>query len=154
MKFNTRLFGEVDIADDKILYFENGIIGFENLKKFTLIFDSEKEDAGKVIWLQSLEEEAYALPLINPRNVMKDYNPVVDDELLAPLGEFADEDLMIFVTIRVPANIENMTANLKAPVVINSNNKKACQIVVQNDDYLVKQPIYESLKAAKERAGE
>lgn len=154
MKFSTRLFGEVDIADDKVLAFDNGIIGLENLKKFTLIYDSEKEDAGRIIWLQSLEEAEYALPMINPRNVMKDYNPVVDDELLAPLGEFADEDLLIFVTIRVPEDITNMTANLKAPIIINASNKKACQIVVQNDDYLVKQPVYESLKAAKERAGE
>jgi len=154
MKFNTRLFGEVDIAEDKVLSFDSGIIGIENLKKFTLIYDSEKEDAGKIIWLQSLEEGAYALPVINPRNVMKDYNPVVDDELLAPLGEFKDEDLMILVTIRVPENIEDMTANLKAPIVINAENRKACQIVVQNEDYMVKQPVYEMLKAAKERAGE
>ncbi|MBO5228132.1 MAG: flagellar assembly protein FliW [Lachnospiraceae bacterium] len=154
MKFNTRLFGEVDIAEDKVLSFENGIIGLENLKKFTLIYDSEKEDAGKIIWLQSLEEETYALPVINPRNVMKDYNPVVDDELLAPLGEFKDEDLMILVTIRVPENIEDMTANLRAPIVINADNRKACQIVAQNEDYMVKQPVYEMLKAAKERAGE
>jgi len=101
MIINTRLFGEIDIAEEKILSFDNGIIGLENLKKFTLIYDSEKEDSGKIIWLQSVEEEEYALPVINPRNVMKDYNPVVDDELLAPLGEVCDEDLMIFVTTRL-----------------------------------------------------
>lgn len=76
MKFNTRLFGEVDIAEDKVLCFDNGIIGLENLKKFTLIYDSEKEEAGRIIWLQSLEEEAYALPVLNPNNVIKDYNPL------------------------------------------------------------------------------
>jgi len=154
MIINTRLFGEIDIAEEKILSFDNGIIGLENLKKFTLIYDSEKEDSGKIIWLQSVEEEEYALPVINPRNVMKDYNPVVDDELLAPLGEVCDEDLMIFVTIRVPEDITGMTANLKAPVVINAKTKKGCQIVVQNDEYLVKHPVYDSLRAAKERAGE
>lgn len=154
MIINTRLFGEIDIAEEKILSFDNGIIGLENLKKFTLIYDSEKEDSGKIIWLQSVEEEEYALPVINPRNVMKDYNPVVDDELLAPLGEVCDEDLMIFVTIRVPEDITGMTANLKAPVIINAKTKKGCQIVVQNDEYLVKHPVYDCLRAAKERAGE
>ncbi len=154
MKFNTRLFGEVDIAEDKVLCFDNGIIGLENLKKFTLIYDSEKEEAGRIIWLQSLEEEAYALPVLNPNNVIKDYNPIVDNELLEPLGEFKDDELMIFVTIRVPENIKDMTANLKAPVIINTGNMKACQVVAQNDEYLVKQPVYDMLKAAKERAGE
>lgn len=154
MKFNTRLFGEVDIAEDKVLCFDNGIIGLENLKKFTLIYDSEKEEAGRIIWLQSLEEAAYALPVLNPNNVIKDYNPIVDNELLEPLGEFKDDELMIFVTIRVPENIKDMTANLKAPVIINTGNMKACQVVAQNDEYLVKQPVYDMLKAAKERAGE
>lgn len=78
----------------------------------------------------------------------------MDNELLEPLGEFKDDELMIFVTIRVPENIKDMTANLKAPVIINTGNMKACQVVAQNDEYLVKQPVYDMLKAAKERAGE
>ena len=42
MRVKTRLFGEIDIADDKVISFDNGIIGFENMKKFTLVYDETK----------------------------------------------------------------------------------------------------------------
>ena len=53
------------------------------------------------------------------------------------------------MTITVPTDIEKMTANLKAPIVINMENNKAVQIIVE-DDYQVKHPIYETLKKRKE----
>ena len=42
MVAETRLFGTVDIAEDKILEFPMGLIGFENLKKFAIIYDSDR----------------------------------------------------------------------------------------------------------------
>ena len=39
MRVNTRLFGEIEIADEKIITFPNGIIGFPDMKKFTMIYD-------------------------------------------------------------------------------------------------------------------
>lgn len=44
MKANTRLFGEIDIDEEKIITLENGMIGFPDLRKFTLIFDKEKKE--------------------------------------------------------------------------------------------------------------
>ncbi|MBQ9764675.1 MAG: flagellar assembly protein FliW [Lachnospiraceae bacterium] len=154
MKINTRLFGEVDIADDKVLHFANGIIGLENLKQFVLIYDSEKEDGGVITWLQSVDEKDFALPIINPNYIIEGYNPIVEDELLAPLGVLEPDKLMVFTVLRVPSDITKMTANLKAPIVIHLETKEACQIVVQNEEYEVKHPVYEALKVAKERVGD
>jgi len=154
MKINTRIFGEVDIAEDKQLSFDKGIIGLENLKRFVLLFDSEKGEGDTITWLQSLDDENFAMPVINPGLVIKDYNPVVEDEVLASLGDFNVEDLMVFTTIKVPADITKMTVNLKAPIIIHTKTRKGCQIIAENDDYLVRQPVYEALKASKERAGE
>lgn len=154
MKIKTKIFGEVDIAEEKILQFDNGIIGLENLKRFALLYDSGKEEGNAVTWLQSLDEEDFAMPVISPYLVMEKYNPVVDDMLLLPLGEFEVDDLMLFTTLKVPADIKQMTANLKAPVIINSKTRKGCQLVVENEEYLVKHPVYEALKALRERTGE
>ena len=67
MKANTRLFGEIDIQEDKIVTLEQGIIGFPELKKFTLIYDSEKgDDSDTIMWFQSLDEPQFAMPVMQP----------------------------------------------------------------------------------------
>ena len=153
MKVNTRLFGEVDVAEDKIVTLEQGIVGFPDLKKFTLIYDSEKEGDHNIMWLQSLDEPQFALPVLQPNAILKDYNPHVEDELLEPLGELTEDNLYVLVTVKVPANIEDITVNLKAPIIINSDTRQAGQIIVE-DDVDVRYPVYDILKKAKEEAGE
>jgi flagellar assembly factor FliW len=66
MQINSRLFGEIDIQDDKLIVFEHGIMGFENLRKFALIFDSDKEGKNKIMWLQSMEEAGLAIEISAP----------------------------------------------------------------------------------------
>lgn len=153
MKAATKLFGRIEIEDEKIIYFEHGIIGFPDLVKFTLIHDEEKEDGRSISWLQSLDEPECAFPVLDPLFVCPDYNPAVEDEQLKPLGKIAPENLFVMVTVTVPANIEELTVNLKAPLIINIETKKACQIII-DDDYPVKFKIYEMLKEAKGKAGE
>lgn len=154
MVAKTKYFGEVDIEDEKILDFPGGIIGFENLKKFAIIYDSEKGDKGAISWLQSMEEPALALPVINPLCVMDVYNPIVEDELLKPIGNPADEDLLILLALTVPNDIEKMTANKKAPFIINSKARKGAQLIADNSDYEIKFNVYEAVEKMKERAGE
>ncbi|MBP7059206.1 MAG: flagellar assembly protein FliW [Lachnospiraceae bacterium] len=152
MKASTRLFGNIDIEDDKILILENGIIGFPDMKKFTLIYDNESGDQQSIIWLQSMDEPHFAMPVLSPGLVKPDYNPMVNDDLLAQLGEFNNEDLVVLVTLKVPADIKDMTVNLKAPIIINYANKKGAQIIVENEDYPVRYPIYDILQSIKEEA--
>lgn len=150
MLIKTKHFGEIDLDEDKVLYFENGILGFEDYKKYTLLFDEEDGERSDISWLQSLEEAALAIPVISPFLVKTDYNPEVEDELLKPLGEVNQENIAVLVTITVPAEIERITANLKAPFIINTDTKKGAQIIVDNPEYEVKYLFYEQLKAAKE----
>ena len=152
MIIKTKIFGEISVDETKLITFVNGIVGFPELKDFLLIHDSEGN--GNVRWLQSVQEPAFAMPVIDPLHVMADYNPSIEDELLKPLGEMNADNMLVLVTITVPKEIENMSVNLKAPLVINGSNLKASQIIVEDDQYEVKYPIYEILKAAKEKAGE
>lgn len=154
MKVNTRIFGEVDVAEEKLLTFDNGIIGLENMKRFVLLYDSEKGEGDTITWLQSIDDADFAMPVINPYMVKQDYNPMVEDEMLVSLGELNPEDLMVFTTIKVPADITQMTVNFKAPIIIHAKTRKGCQIIAENDDYLVRQPVYDTLMASKERTGE
>lgn len=153
MKVNTRLFGEIDVADEKIISLVNGIVGFPDLKRFTLIYDNEKEDGASIMWFQSLDEPQFALPVLSPSDIRADYNPTINDNLLTPLGEFHEDNFYVLVTVKVPKRIEDMTVNMKAPIVINTDTRKGDQIIVE-DDEAVRYPIYEQLKSAKEKAGE
>lgn len=146
---NTRHFGEIDIAEDKIIYFENGILGFEDYKEYTILYDSEEGERPDISWLQSLEEPSLAIPVVNPLLIKPDYNPEVEDELLKPLGNVNEDNIVVLVSITVPANVEKMTANLKAPFIINSDSKKGAQIIIDNQEYEIKYRFYEQLKAMK-----
>lgn len=152
MKATTRLFGEIDIEEEKIITMENGMIGFPDLKKFTLIYDEEKED-NFIRWMQCMDDPDIAFPVIDPSRILPDYNPTVDDAMLSGLGEFTDGSCYVLNTITVPKKMEDMAVNLKAPVVINTATRKGCQLIVE-DDFAVKFRIYELLKEKKEKAGD
>ena len=149
MKVNTRVFGEIDIAEDKILRFPNGIIGFPEMTDFALIHNSEKESVCAVRWLQSMQEPEFAMPVMDPLAVVPDYNPEVEDELLKPIGELDPDSVLVLVTMTVPKDITKMTVNLQAPIVVNADEKKACQIIVDTEKYPVRFPIYEILDQMK-----
>ena len=151
MLIKTRYFGEIDVDAAKILTFDDGLIGFENLKKFTLIYNNETEASSNVTWLQSLDEPLVAFPVINPFYVMKEYNPVVEDEVLIPLGELKEESTAIFLTLTVPSDITKMTTNLMAPIIINADTKKGCQVIAETPEYVVKYNIYDVIQKMKEK---
>jgi len=150
MNINTRIFGEIEIADDKVITFEKGIIGFPDLKHFTLLHDEEKGTNVGIRFLQSLDEPNFAMPVMDPLIVKPDYDPEVDDELLASVGELNAENILVLVTVTVPADMTKMTVNLQGPFVINVDERKACQIIVESGAYPVKFPIYDILQAKKE----
>ena len=169
MEINSRIFGQICIDDSKVIHFVNGIVGFPQLTEFALIHDQEKE--GGIQWLQSMQEPQFALPVMNPLDIMSSYNPQVEDELLKPLGSFENDDMLVLVTVTVPSDLTKMSVNLQGPIIINADTKinpdaivvaagcyvnadtkKACQIIAEGEGYDVKYPIYELLQSRK--AGE
>ncbi len=149
MVIKTRIFGEVTIDDEKMISFPNGIVGFPELTDFALIHDAEKGNQGGIRWLQSVQEPNFAMPVVDPLVIRTDYNPSVDDELLKVIGE--GEDLLVLVTITVPSDLKKMSINLKAPLVVNVDTRKAVQVILE-EDFPVKFQIYDILKANQEAA--
>ncbi len=155
MLVNTKHFGKIELDESKIIHFENGIIGFEDYKDYTLLYDDEGDERPDISWLQSLDEVALAIPVISPFLVKPDFNPEVEDELLKPLGELTEDNIVVLVSITVPSDIEKISANIKAPFIINSSTRNGAQIIVENPSYEVKYRFYEQLKARKaEKEGE
>ena len=152
MKLTTRVFGEVEVDDSKIVVFPNGIIGFPDLKKFTLMYD-EGESASTIKWLQSIDEPEFALPVLDPLIVCPDYKPIIDKNGITEIGDFDEQEMLVLVTVTVPHDLTKMTVNLMGPIIINIRDMKASQSIVDNEDYPVKFPIYDILKKNKEAKG-
>ena len=129
-----------------------GIIGFPELKHFTMLHDEEKGSNVGIRYLQSLEEPGFSMPVMDPLVVHPEYDPEVDDELLTGVGNLTPENILVMVTVTVPADLTKMTVNLQGPFVINVEERKACQIILEGDKYPVKYPVYDILKSGK--AGE
>ena len=101
MKINTKVFGEIEISDDKVIMFQDGIIGFPDLKRFALLHDEDRGTDAGIRFLQSLDEPGFAMPVMNPLDVKPDYDPEVEDELLAAAGNVTPENLLVLVTVSI-----------------------------------------------------
>lgn len=95
-----------------------------------------------------------ALPIINPIDISQEYNPVVEDELMKHIGDPADADILMFVTMSIPSDMTKVTANMKAPIIINTVGRKAMQVIVENADYEIKYNVYDAIQKLKEKEGE
>ncbi len=151
MNIITKFFGDVDVDSAKLITFNQGIVGFPDLKEFLLIHNSEQDNGGGIQWLQSVNEPAFAIPVMDPLLVAPDYNPTIEDELLKPLGDVTEENILVLTTVTIPKIVEDMSINLMAPIIINTDTRKATQLILE-DEYDIKFKIYDILKKNKEEA--
>ena len=153
MKLLTKNFGEIEYEEKDIIYFKDGLPGFLQDKKFVLIIEDPESP---FTWLQSVDHKDLAFVLTQPTLFYKDYEPSVKDELMEQLGDIKDGDLQVYAVVVVPEDITKMSVNLRAPIIIHTKNKKAMQVIVDNEEYKVKHYIYEELISKKdnEKVGE
>ncbi len=151
MKINTKHFGEIEIDETKVVAFEQGIFGFEEQKKFVMLYEDEATKNG-LCWMQAIDVEDLALPVINPMFWFPEYSPEVADEQVIKIGELKEEDLQVFSVVVITDSLETMTTNLRAPILVNTETKKGMQVIVENDEYDIKHNLYEQMKLMK--AGE
>lgn len=142
-KVNTTRFGEIEVKEADVILLPQGLIGFPELSRYVLL-DHDKESPFK--WLQSLDDGAIAFVLINPLLFYPGYSVEVTEAEVSDLGLTREEDAVISVIITMPTNPQNMTANLKAPLVFNLQNRKGKQIILNNANYTTRHNILEEMK--------
>ncbi len=144
MLIKTKHFGEIEVDQEKILVFEEGLPGFENVKKFVLLDTDDPESPFK--WLQSIDNPELAFAIVNPFMICRSYDFEIDDNAVEALGIRKAEDVVVYSIVVVPEDISKMTMNLKAPLIINARNNKGMQIVLDTDKYGVRHYILEELQ--------
>ncbi|MCM8710956.1 flagellar assembly protein FliW [Clostridium sp. SYSU_GA19001] len=144
MKLNTKYHGVREYRSEDIITFKKGLPGFENLKKF-ILFTVEENELFNI--LQSIENEEIGIVTISPFTVFEDYEFKLSDEKLKELKITRPEDVLVLNTVTLNSKVENITTNLKAPIVININEKLGEQIIIDNDKYKIKHPLFNGVKA-------
>ena len=141
MNIKTTRFGEIEINDDKIIEFEQGIPGFDEEKQIVIIPYDEKSP---FLFMQSVKQEDLAFLIINPFLIFADYEFEIDDASIEDLTVKQSEDLLIYTIITMnEGDIKKMTTNLVAPIVINKENNKAKQVVLEKSKYNTKHKLFE-----------
>lgn len=146
MQIDTRHFGKVDIEENKIILFPQGLPGFDNMKKFIIL---NEEDEELFSWLQSIDDPSIAFALIDVLKIMPEYDPLVSLEELKIIDVLdSDKDLENIVSyniVVIPKDIKEMSVNLKAPVIINTKTYKGKQALASNDNYEIRHKIFDKI---------
>lgn len=143
MKIKTTRFGELEVDKKDVIEFSEGLLGFESLKKFFIV---DPGDQTLILWLQSIDDGATAFPIIEPKIFLPNYMIKL---LPLELNSLSLENLSnasVYTVLTIPQNVTEMSANLKAPVIINNKLKIARQIVLQDSKLEVRHKMYMDLK--------
>lgn len=143
MKIKTTRFGELEVDKKDIIEFTEGLLGFENLKKFFIV---DPGDQTLILWLQSIDDAATAFPIIEPKIFQPNYMVKLLPVELNSLNLENLSNASVYTVLTIPQNVTEMSANLKAPIIINNKTKTARQIVLQDSKLEVRFKMYMDLK--------
>lgn len=143
MTIHTSRFGVITVTAEDVIQFPEGLLGFNELHKFVLLDDPADEIFA---WLQSCQEPGIAFPLLEPELFASNYKVQLTKHDMEILGLKSTEGIRSFSIITIPADPTQMTANLKAPIVINVATRVARQCVLQDNSLAIREPIFTRLQ--------
>ncbi len=147
LKVQTSRFGEIDISQDNVLKFKSGLIGFPDTLEFGL-YVSEEEAPFE--WLQSLEDPKLAFVVIKPEHIAPEYQFSIPKGDLEGLAIKEGDSAEVRVVVTVPKDPHDMTANLRAPILIHPKTKEAKQIILSYGDFSTRFQIMDPDASVKE----
>lgn len=143
MIISTSRFGKVDLKQEDVLTFPEGMLGFADLRKFALLDDPNDEIFA---WLQSCEEPHIAFPVLEPELFMTNYKANLNKGDMEALKLPSQDKARYFSIVTIPDDPTLMTANLKAPIVVNVEARTGRQCVLQDNHLAIREPIFAKLQ--------
>lgn len=147
MIIETREFGYVEINENDIIHFPNGIYGFEDIKEYVILQRNEDKDC-PIMWMQAINDIHIRFVVFNPLFVVDKYEPEITDDILKMLNVSCKDMLRFYVIAVVPKDIKDITVNLKSPIVVNSENNQAVQVILENSEYAVRHFLFNGNEVA------
>jgi flagellar assembly factor FliW len=137
----------IEVPEDARLTFPAGLPGFEDYTAFALI---EDEYYAPFSWLQALDDPYISFLVVPPACVVPEYELDIADEDCESLRLDEDVEPRLYCIVTVPGDVQALTANLKAPVVINPARRRGKQIIRTDERYSLREPV---MQGVAEEAG-
>lgn len=131
MKLETKLFGEIDYMESDVIVFEEGLYGFETLKRYVYVRNEDEEF--QFDWIQSIEEPDLSFVVTSPFLFVEGYDFDLSDKVMETLGIQTTDQLSIISIVNVNKDVAKTTINIQAPLIINNENKKGQQVILDED---------------------
>lgn len=136
MKIETTMFGEIETTKEQIINFIDGIPGFNDEKEFILVLNEDEENP--LNWLQSTKTPELSFVIVNPFEIYDDYDFKLPEAAIDKLKIKDEKDVVVWTIVVVPEDITKITTNLVGPIIINLDNMKGKQIILEDDRYSTK----------------
>lgn len=144
MVIETGRFGQIKVSESEIITIPSGILGFPDDHEFCLV---DSADDTLILWLQSIRNPHLAFPVLEPKIFKPDYLVRLSGAELRELRLESIKSASVYTILTIPEDLTLMTANLKAPLVINTANRVAKQVILQENDQPIKHAMFKELRA-------
>ena len=142
MKLPTTRFGYIEIDESLVIMVTEGIPGFERLKRYAIL---PQDRNIPFWWFQSIEDGEVAFVVVDPYIIKPDYNPVISEDDMRFLKMERKKDMALMAIVTIKSNPLAVSANLRAPIVVNLKRRLAKQIVLDDVIY----PIHYNMVSNK-----
>jgi flagellar assembly factor FliW len=136
MEIETTRFGRLTVDDSRVITLPRGLLGFPDYARYALIQTGQEN---YFFWLQSVDQPALAFVVTDPSIFFKDYEVPIREEWQAELGLTDPRFAQVFVICNKVD--EWLTGNLLGPIVVNAQNRQACQVVLTEKKWTTRQPL-------------
>lgn len=143
MEINTNYFGKVTYTPEDVVEFGEGLFGFPDQTSFLPLSFDDGNDG--MICLQSIEDESISFILMNPFSLLHSYSPVLAAGDIASVSGGNEAELSYYAICVMKSNLEDSTVNLKCPIVVNTKNRQAKQVILDTPLYTFRHPLKEFL---------
>ncbi|WLR50595.1 flagellar assembly protein FliW [Bacillus tianshenii] len=139
MQLQTKYNGEVQVKQEDILHFNQGLPSFEEETEFILLPFAE---GSPFLILQSTKTKELAFVLVNPFDFFQDYQVKIEDAVKEQLEINNRDEVMILVLLTLQEPFKKTTANLQGPLIINVAKKLAKQVILNTSNYQTKHYLF------------
>ncbi len=136
MIISTSRFGQLEVDSDRLITFDDGILGFPKQREFALI---QTGKGSGFYWLQSIDRADLAFVVCDPRLFVADYQVPVKLEDLECIGLSDPEKAQVFTIVNKVDDL--LTGNFQGPLVVNVDNRSARQLVLSDKRYSTRHPL-------------
>ena len=140
MEIKTTRFGQVEINENLVITLPEGIVGFEDFKRYIILDHFDKESPFK--WFQSIDDPSLAFVITDPLIFAPEYKAKVSKEEIRNIKLSDASKAVIVVIVNIKRDHSEITINLQGPIVINPGDKLAKQVIIRESDYSVRHVIF------------